>query len=122
MEPGEKVAVDTKLFDVVDLRNFYYRTQLGRVAQRSIRDTVTKIWPDARGQTVVGFGFAVPFLRPYLEDARRVIAPASAAMRRDRLSTKPVAIAPSLVGSGRQNFPAHRIQPTPSAYQIRPLK
>ncbi len=59
--------------DVVDLRNFYYRTQLGRVAQRSIRDTVTKIWPDARGQTVVGFGFAVPFLRPFLGDARRVI-------------------------------------------------
>ena len=26
--------------DVVDLRNFYYRTQLGRVAQRAIRDKV----------------------------------------------------------------------------------
>ncbi|QUS35775.1 hypothetical protein [Falsirhodobacter algicola] len=59
--------------DVLDLRNFYYRTQLGRVAQRAIRDRVTEIWPEAQGQTVVGFGFAVPLLRPYLQDARRVI-------------------------------------------------
>jgi SAM-dependent methyltransferase len=59
--------------DVVDLRNFYYRTQLGRVAQRAIRDNVLAIWPKAQSQTVVGFGFAVPLLRPYLADARRVI-------------------------------------------------
>ena len=59
--------------DVLDLRNFYYRTQLGRVAQKAIRDQVTALWPPAKGQTVVGFGFAVPLLRPYLADARRVI-------------------------------------------------
>lgn len=61
--------------DVLDLRNFYYRTALGRVAQRAIRDQVTRYWPPAKAQaqTVVGFGFAVPLLRPYLTDARRVI-------------------------------------------------
>ena len=59
--------------DVLDLRQFYYRTRLGRVAQKAIRDAVISFWPDARGQTVVGFGFAVPLLRPYLADARRVI-------------------------------------------------
>ena len=59
--------------DVLDLRNFYYRTQLGRVAQRAIRDQVVKHWPPVAGQTVVGFGFAVPLLRPYLAEARRVI-------------------------------------------------
>ena len=59
--------------DVLDLRNFYYRTQLGRVAQKAIRDKVTALWPPAKGETVVGFGFAVPLLRPYLEPARRVI-------------------------------------------------
>ncbi len=59
--------------DVLDLRNFYYRTQLGRVAQKAIRDKVTALWPPAKGETVAGFGFAVPLLRPYLEDARRVI-------------------------------------------------
>lgn len=59
--------------DVVDLRNFYYRTGLGRAAQRAIRDQVVAMWPEAAGQTVVGYGFAVPLLRPYLQDARRVI-------------------------------------------------
>lgn len=59
--------------DVVDLRNFYYRTQLGRVAQRAVRDKVVALWPEAKSLTMVGFGFAVPLLRPYLDDARRVI-------------------------------------------------
>ncbi len=61
--------------DVLDLRNFYYRTQLGRVAQRAIRDQVLRLWPveQAQGMTVAGFGFAVPLLRPYLDPARRVV-------------------------------------------------
>jgi len=59
--------------DVLDLRNFYYRTDLGRVAQKVIRDRVEALWPEAKGQTVAGFGFAVPLLRPYLTGARRVI-------------------------------------------------
>lgn len=59
--------------DVVDLRNFYYRTALGRVAQRGIRERLVELWPPQPGQTVVGFGFAVPLLRPYLAEARRVI-------------------------------------------------
>lgn len=60
--------------DVQDLRSFYYRTQLGRAAQRAIRDQLVSLWPDVNGQTVVGFGFAAPLLRPFLADARRVIA------------------------------------------------
>lgn len=61
--------------DVLDLRNFYYRTQLGRVAQKAIRDKVLDLWPETgvRAQTVAGYGFAVPLLRPYLAEARRVI-------------------------------------------------
>lgn len=59
--------------DVLDLRNFYYRTQLGRVAQRAIRDEVVRLWPPKVGETVAGFGFAVPLLRPYLAEARRVV-------------------------------------------------
>ena len=59
--------------DVLDLRNFYYRSALGRSAQHVIRTELTDLWPEAKGQTVAGFGFAVPLLRPYLKDARRVI-------------------------------------------------
>ena len=60
--------------DVQDLRNFYYRSTLGRAAQASIRGAVLQMWPEAKGQSVAGFGFAVPLLRPYLADARRVVA------------------------------------------------
>lgn len=60
--------------DVRDLRNFYYRQALGRATQRAIRTQVEKMWPNVSGQTVVGFGFAAPLLRPFLNDARRVIA------------------------------------------------
>ncbi|MBC7154949.1 MAG: methyltransferase domain-containing protein [Rhodobacteraceae bacterium] len=59
--------------DVLELRNFYYRTGIGRAAQRAVRDQVVAFWPPVKGQTVVGFGFAVPLLRPYLASARRVI-------------------------------------------------
>ncbi len=60
--------------DVQNLRNFYYRSTLGRAAQASIRARLLEIWPEAKGQTVVGFGFATPLLRPYLTQARRVSA------------------------------------------------
>ncbi|MFT7057830.1 MAG: SAM-dependent methyltransferase [Pseudorhodobacter sp.] len=60
--------------DVLDLRSFYYRTKLGRVAQRAIREQVLRYWPSAKGQSVAGFGFAAPLLRPYLADSRRVLA------------------------------------------------
>ncbi len=60
--------------DVQDLRNFYYRSALGRAAQASVRGRMLELWPETQGQTVAGFGFAVPLLRPYLKDARRVIA------------------------------------------------
>lgn len=60
--------------DVLALRSFYYRTRLGRIAQKAIRQEVRKLWPDATGQTVVGFGFAAPLLRPFRAEARRVLA------------------------------------------------
>ncbi|MBW7921769.1 MAG: hypothetical protein H3C51_06685 [Rubellimicrobium sp.] len=60
--------------DVQELRNFYYRSALGRAAQKVVRDQLVALWPEAKGQTVVGFGFAVPLLRPYLAQARRVVA------------------------------------------------
>lgn len=60
--------------DVQDLRNFYYRSALGRAAQKVLRDQLVSLWPEAKGQTVLGYGFATPLLRPFLTDARRVIA------------------------------------------------
>lgn len=60
--------------DVLDLRGFYYRTQLGRTAQRALQRALRELWPNTAHESVAGYGFAVPFLRPFLSDARRVIS------------------------------------------------
>ncbi|HLS59069.1 MAG TPA: methyltransferase domain-containing protein [Paracoccaceae bacterium] len=60
--------------DVVDLREFYYRTPLGGAAKLALREAVRGLWPCTRDMTVAGFGFTAPLLRPYLGEARRVIA------------------------------------------------
>lgn len=59
--------------DVHQLREFYYRTRLGRAAQKGVRDKVLERWGDVTGLNVAGFGFAVPLLRPFLPSAERII-------------------------------------------------
>ena len=59
--------------DVVELRSFYYTTQLGRMVQRVVRERLRGMWPDIHGQNLVGFGFAAPFLRPFMEEAARTL-------------------------------------------------
>jgi SAM-dependent methyltransferase len=59
--------------DVVDL-NAFYASRLGQVARRMIRRRVRALWPDLRGQSVLGLGFTTPYLRPFLGEAERVVA------------------------------------------------
>ncbi len=59
--------------NAVDLKEFYDTLQ-GRVVQRIIRQHVRYFWPDVKGQRVVGLGYAVPYLRPFADEAERVIA------------------------------------------------
>ncbi|MEO5374954.1 MAG: class I SAM-dependent methyltransferase [Alphaproteobacteria bacterium] len=59
--------------DVVELRDFY-ATSLGQAARRMIRRRIRLLWPDVRGQRVLGLGFATPYLRPFREEAERVLA------------------------------------------------
>ena len=58
--------------DVVDLRRFYTEP-LGRVARRLIGWQIRGIWPNVRGMTVVGFGYATPYLQLFLGEAERVV-------------------------------------------------
>jgi SAM-dependent methyltransferase len=69
--------------DVQHLREFY-RSPLGQIACRRLRDRVRVRWPNVRGMRVVGVGYAVPLLRPFLEEAERVAAlmPASQGVHR----------------------------------------
>lgn len=59
--------------DVVDLRDFY-ATSLGQAAKRIVRQRLRDIWPDVRGMTVVGLGYATPFLAPFRAEAARAVA------------------------------------------------
>ncbi len=59
--------------DAVDLRSFYYRTRLGRVAQAALRDALRKLWPDVRGCSLAGYGFAAPLLRPFMAETARTL-------------------------------------------------
>src|SRR5690349_5000637 len=59
--------------DIVDLRDFYGES-LGQVTQRLLRARLREHWPDVRGLRVAGLGYAVPFLRPFIDEADRVIA------------------------------------------------
>ena len=59
--------------DVVDLRDFY-ETQLGAMARRMIRRGVRSMWPDVKGQRILGLGYATPYLRQFLTEAERTLA------------------------------------------------
>jgi len=59
--------------DVVDLRNFY-DTPMGDMTRRMIDRRVRALWPNVRGERVVGLGYAVPYLWPLLGEAERVLA------------------------------------------------
>lgn len=58
---------------VAELQKFY-DGPLGQVARRLIRQRLREVWPSVRGQTVLGIGFATPFLRPFQSEADRVLA------------------------------------------------
>ncbi|WP_420548611.1 class I SAM-dependent methyltransferase [Curvivirga sp.] len=59
--------------DVVDLNGFY-RSQLGKVARHFIKQQVRQIWPDVAGQTIVGLGYATPYLKQFEKEADRTLA------------------------------------------------
>ena len=59
--------------DSIDLRDFY-NSALGHTAQRIVRRYIRSAWPDTRGMSLAGIGYPIPYLRPFLEEAERVIA------------------------------------------------
>ena len=59
--------------DVVDLRDFY-DTPLGQVTRRMLRRGIRELWPNVRGQSVLGLGYATPYLRQFKSEAARVLA------------------------------------------------
>ncbi|PLX34930.1 MAG: methyltransferase type 11 [Hyphomicrobiales bacterium] len=54
--------------DIIELRDFY-STSLGRVARKIASKQLRLRWPDIAGETVLGFGYATPYLRRCLDEA-----------------------------------------------------
>ena len=52
----------------------FYATAQGALAARLVRERLALLWPDMAGQTVLGLGYAIPYLRPWREGAARCIA------------------------------------------------
>jgi SAM-dependent methyltransferase len=59
--------------DVIDLREFY-ASAIGQLARRALRRHIRAIWPNLAGQWLLGLGYATPYLRPFRDEAGRVIA------------------------------------------------
>ena len=65
--------------DVVDLRDFY-RTGLGQIARRMIRDAIRRVWPDLEGMRLLGIGYATPFLPAMSAETERTVGLMPAAL------------------------------------------
>ena len=59
--------------DVLDHNEFYAST-LGQMTVRLLRARLREVWPNVRGETVLGLGYAGPFLRPFMEEAERTLS------------------------------------------------
>ncbi|MEQ8394008.1 methyltransferase domain-containing protein [Thalassobaculum sp.] len=74
MTAGEATGTLRAMYlDAVELRDFY-NGPLGVLARRMIRRRLRELWPNLRGQSLLGIGYAVPYLRLYRGEAERVIA------------------------------------------------
>lgn len=60
-------------YTVYDLKQFYGR-RAGRLVRRLISGHIREFWPDLKGQTVMGYGYAVPYLKSFQGEAERVSA------------------------------------------------
>ena len=61
-------------YSVYDLKQFYSR-RAGRLVRRLVSSHIHEFWPDVTGQRVLGYGYAVPYLRgSWPGTAERVVA------------------------------------------------
>jgi SAM-dependent methyltransferase len=58
--------------DAIELRDFY-GTPLGQMARRLIRRRARALWPNVAGMTVLGLGYATPYLRQFEGEAARIM-------------------------------------------------
>jgi SAM-dependent methyltransferase len=59
--------------DVVDFNQFY-RSRLGKAARGIVQAEIRAHWPDVKGMSVVGVGYATPYLKQFDGEATRLLA------------------------------------------------
>ena len=59
--------------DVLELRQFY-ASDLGSAARAMVARKLTEAWGDTHGLDILAMGYATPFVAPFRDRARRVIA------------------------------------------------
>lgn len=59
--------------DIVELRDFY-ASPLGKLVRRLTMPRLKQLWPDAKDRSVVGLGYATPYLGAYRSEAERTLA------------------------------------------------
>ena len=59
--------------DVLDYNRFY-RSRLGRAVRDLVQAEIRNHWPDIRGCTLVGMGYATPYMKQFEGEAERLIA------------------------------------------------
>jgi len=52
----------------------FYASPVGQVARRLILRRLREFWPDLKGQRLLGYGYAIPYLRPFAAESERVAA------------------------------------------------
>jgi SAM-dependent methyltransferase len=52
----------------------FYSSACGAVTARLVRERLLAFWPSAEGQSILGIGYTMPYLRLWREQARRCIA------------------------------------------------
>src|SRR5215469_13376042 len=62
MQPGSK-----------DIQSFY-EEPIGQVVRRAVFRRVREAWPEMQGLRLLGYGYALPYLRPFVAEAERVAA------------------------------------------------
>jgi len=58
----------------------FYGTACGSVVARLLRNRVLSMWPELRGQSVLGVGYAAPYMRLWRDHAARCVAVTPAQM------------------------------------------
>jgi len=56
-----------------DLKAFYH-TRIGLSVRHILRERLTSLWGDCKGLEVLGMGYAIPYMRPFMAGAERAYA------------------------------------------------